>query len=148
MDTMSDNRILLAVDGNSILNRAFYGVKPLTSPDGRPTNAVYGFFNIILKVIDSLSPSAVAVAFDLKAPTFRHEKCDYYKANRHEMPDDLAAQLELLRGAGLPEKPERVEFRTARNDSWSLCYPVDGGMIQIVLRRVDDGSFRFKSAYR
>ena len=61
---------------------------------------------------------------------------------------DLAAQLELLRGAGLPEKPERVEFRTARSDSWSLCYPVDGGMIQIVLRRVDDGSFRFKSAYR
>lgn len=111
MDTMSDNRILLAVDGNSILNRAFYGVKPLTSPDGRPTNAVYGFFNIILKVIDSLSPSAVAVAFDLKAPTFRHEKCDYYKANRHGMPDDLAAQLEptkeIIRAMGY--KIEEIE---------------------------------------
>ena len=61
---------------------------------------------------------------------------------------ELLHKLELLRGAGLPEKPERVEFRTARSDSWALCYPVDGGMIQIVLRRVDDGSFRFKSAYR
>lgn len=87
-------KTILAVDGNSILNRAFYGVKPLSTTDGRPTNALFGFVNIIMKAYDSLKPDGVVVAFDLKAPTFRHKECDFYKANRHGMPDDLAAQLE------------------------------------------------------
>ncbi|MBE6613369.1 MAG: hypothetical protein E7632_12870, partial [Ruminococcaceae bacterium] len=70
---------LLAVDGNSILNRAFYGIRPLTTREGIHTNAVYGFVNILRRTIDDVQPDALAVAFDLKAPTFRHEKFDGYK---------------------------------------------------------------------
>lgn len=84
---------LLVIDGNSILNRAFYGIRPLSTKDGLPTNAVYGFITIIKKHIDALSPDYIVCAFDLKAPTFRHKKYELYKANRHPMPDDLAAQL-------------------------------------------------------
>lgn len=83
---------LLAIDGNSILNRAFYGVRPLTTASGLPTNAVYGMVNIISRHIDELSPDYFAVAFDMKAPTFRHEVYKEYKANRHGMPDELAVQ--------------------------------------------------------
>ena len=83
---------LLAIDGNSILNRAFYGVRPLTTASGLPTNAVYGMVNIISRHIDELSPDYFAVAFDMKAPTFRHEAYKEYKANRHGMPDELAVQ--------------------------------------------------------
>ena len=83
---------LLVVDGNSILNRAFYGIRPLTTKDGIPTNAVYGFITIIKKHLDSLSPDYLACAFDLKAPTFRHKMYDGYKATRKPMPEDLAAQ--------------------------------------------------------
>ncbi len=90
---MTDSKKLLIVDGNSILNRAFYGVRPLSTKEGIPTNAVYGFITILKKHIDSLSPDYLACAFDLKGPTFRHEMYDGYKANRHPMPDDLAAQL-------------------------------------------------------
>lgn len=84
---------LLIVDGNSILNRAYYGVKPLTNHAGIFTNAVYGFFNILLKAVDDLSPTAIAVAFDMKAPTFRHKAVASYKANRKGMPPELAMQL-------------------------------------------------------
>lgn len=83
---------LLAIDGNSILNRAFYGVRPLTTASGLPTNAVYGMVNIISRHIDELSPDYFAVAFDMKAPTFRHEAYKEYKANRHGMPNELAVQ--------------------------------------------------------
>ncbi len=84
---------LLIVDGNSILNRAFYGIRPLTTKDGLPTNAVYGFITILKKHLDSLSPDYLACAFDLKAPTFRHKMYEGYKATRKPMPEDLAAQL-------------------------------------------------------
>ena len=83
----------LVVDGNSILNRAFYGIRILTNKDGLPTNAVYGMVTILSKHIEALEPDYCAVAFDLKAPTFRHKMYDGYKANRHGMPDELAAQL-------------------------------------------------------
>ena len=83
---------LLVIDGNSILNRAYYGIRPLSTKDGIPTNAVYGFINIIKKHIDALDPAYIVCAFDLKAPTFRHKEYPLYKANRHPMPDDLAAQ--------------------------------------------------------
>ncbi len=83
---------LLAVDGNSILNRAFYGVRALTTADGLPTNAVYGTINIINRHVEELRPDYFAVAFDLRAPTFRHKAFDAYKANRHGMPDELAVQ--------------------------------------------------------
>lgn len=85
---------LLIVDGNSILNRAFYGVRPLTTRDGRNTNAIFGFINMLYKQLEELSPDYAAIAFDLKAKTFRHLKCDYYKANRKGMPEELAEQLE------------------------------------------------------
>ena len=84
---------ILVVDGNSILNRAFYGIRILTNKDGLPTNAVYGMVTILSKHIEALSPDYCAVAFDLKAPTFRHKMYEGYKANRHGMPDELAAQL-------------------------------------------------------
>ena len=83
---------LLAVDGNSILNRAFYGVRPLSTADGLPTNAVYGTINIINRHFEELSPDYFVVAFDLKAPTFRHTAYEGYKANRHAMPEELAVQ--------------------------------------------------------
>ncbi len=90
---------LLIVDGNSILNRAFYGIRPLTTKDGIPTNAVYGFVNILKKHIDALSPDYLACAFDLKAPTFRHKMFEGYKANRKGMPDELAEQLPIAKEA-------------------------------------------------
>lgn len=88
---------LLVLDGNSILNRAFYGIKLLTTKDGRYTNAVYGFMNILLKLEDEVTPDAVAVTFDLKAPTFRHKMYDGYKANRKGMPAELAEQMPVLK---------------------------------------------------
>lgn len=101
----------LVIDGNSILNRAFYGIKVLTTKDGRFTNAIYGFMNIFLRLKDECRPEAVAVAFDVKQPTFRHEMYGGYKATRKGMPDELAQQLpvlkELLEAMGVPivEKP-------------------------------------------
>ena len=88
---------LLVLDGNSILNRAFYGIKLLTTKDGRYTNAIYGFMNILMKLEDEVTPDAVAVTFDLKAPTFRHKLYDGYKANRKGMPAELAEQMPVLK---------------------------------------------------
>lgn len=95
---------LLAIDGNSILNRAFYGIRPLTTKDGFPTNALYGMVTMITKQAEAISPDYCAVAFDLKAPTFRHKMFDGYKAGRRPMPEELAQQLpvakELMRAMG------------------------------------------------
>ena len=88
---------LLALDGNSILNRAFYGIKLLTTKDGRFTNGIYGFLNIYLALREQCAPDAVAVAFDRREPTFRHAMYDGYKAQRKGMPPELAAQLEPLK---------------------------------------------------
>ncbi len=88
---------LLVLDGNSILNRAFYGIKLLTTKDGRYTNAIYGFMNILMKLEEDVHPDAVAVTFDLKAPTFRHKMYDGYKANRKGMPPELAEQMPVLK---------------------------------------------------
>ena len=87
----------LAIDGNSILNRAFYGIKLLSNKKGVFTNAIFGFMNIYLKNVSDVKPDAVAVAFDLKAPTFRHKAAAYYKANRKGMPPELAQQLPLIK---------------------------------------------------
>ena len=84
---------LLVVDGNSILNRAFYGVKLLSNKNGLYTNAIFGMINIIMKQVEALKPDYAAVAFDLKAPTFRHQMYDAYKAGRHAMPDELRVQF-------------------------------------------------------
>ncbi len=88
---------LLVVDGNSILNRAFYGIRPLSTKSGQPTNAIYGFLTMLEKIKSDTNPDRVAIAFDLKAPTFRHKAYDGYKANRKGMPEELAAQLEPLK---------------------------------------------------
>ncbi len=88
---------LLAIDGHSIVNRAFYGIKLLTTRDGRYTNALVGFFNILTKLTGAEAPDEVAVAFDLKAPTFRHKMYAGYKAQRKGMPDELAAQMPVLK---------------------------------------------------
>ncbi len=90
------NKILL-IDGNSILNRAFYGVPDLTTADGRHTNAVLGFLNIILKVIDEEQATHICVAFDMKHPTFRHEMYAAYKGTRKGMPEELAEQLPIMK---------------------------------------------------
>lgn len=95
---------MLVIDGNSILNRAFYGVRPLTTKDGFPTNALYGTVSMIKKQVDALGADGLAAAFDLRAPTFRHAMYDAYKAGRRPMPEELAAQLapakELLAAMG------------------------------------------------
>ena len=88
---------LLAIDGNSIMNRAFYGIKGLTNSKGIPTNAVMGFMNIYLKEISEVEPDHIAVAFDLRAPTFRHKASAAYKANRKGMPEELAQQMPLIK---------------------------------------------------
>lgn len=88
---------LLVIDGNSIINRAFYAVAPLTTSDGLNTNGIYGFLNIFLKVIGEEKPDFCTVAFDLKAPTFRHKMFDAYKATRHGMPPELAEQMPVLK---------------------------------------------------
>ena len=91
---------LVLIDGNSILNRAFYGImgsKMLTTKDGKYTNAVYGFLAILFKVLDDTKPDYIAVAFDLKAPTTRHKMYEGYKANRKGMPNELAEQMPIVK---------------------------------------------------
>lgn len=96
---MSSNRLLI-IDGNSIMNRAFYGImssKMLTTPEGMYTNAIYGFLAILFKELEDLKPEYIAVAFDLKAPTHRHKMFDGYKATRHGMPEELAEQMPVIK---------------------------------------------------
>lgn len=88
---------LLAIDGNSIMNRAFYGIKLLSNSKGQFTNALTGFMNIYLKEIGEVKPDCVAVAFDLKAPTFRHKANAAYKSNRKGMPEELAQQMPVIK---------------------------------------------------
>ena len=88
---------LLLIDGNSIMNRAFYGIRMLTSPKGVPTNALTGFMNIYMKLIKEEKPDRICAAFDLKAPTFRHKLYSEYKGTRHAMPDELAAQMPIIK---------------------------------------------------
>ncbi len=88
---------LLIIDGNSILNRAYYGIRPLTAPDGTPTNAVYGFLNILFKYIDEEKPDMLCVAFDVKEKTFRHKMYTEYKAQRKPAPEDFLAQIPVIK---------------------------------------------------
>ena len=97
---------LMILDGNSVINRAFFGVKPLTTRDGLYTHAIYGFLNILEKMEKEEQPDAVCVAFDLHGPTFRHLRYDGYKATRHGMPEELAMQMpvmkDVLRAMNIP----------------------------------------------
>ena len=98
----------LLIDGNSLLNRAFYGIRPLSTKSGVPTNGVFGFLNIWFKLLGEVKPDRVCVAFDLKQPTFRHKMYAEYKAGRHPTPDELLAQFpvlkELLDALGIPRR--------------------------------------------
>ena len=97
---------LMILDGNSVINRAYFGVKPLTTRDGLYTHAIYGFLNILERMEREEQPDAVCVAFDLHGPTFRHLKYDGYKATRHGMPEELAMQMpvmkDVLRAMNIP----------------------------------------------
>ena len=104
---------LLVLDGNSIANRAFYGIKLLTTREGRFTNAIFGFLNILQSLLKETSPTEVAVAFDLKAPTFRHLMYDGYKATRHGMPEELAQQMPVLK-----ELLSALGFRLVTAEGW------------------------------
>ena len=88
---------LLLIDGHSILNRAYYGIPMLTNFEGIHTNAIYGFINIMLKAIEDEHSDCVAVAFDLKAPTFRHKMFNEYKGTRKPMPDELREQVPIIK---------------------------------------------------
>ncbi|MCI5739262.1 MAG: DNA polymerase I [Ruminococcus sp.] len=137
---------LLVLDGNSILNRAFYGIKLLTTKDGRYTNAIYGFMNILMKLEDEVTPDAVAVTFDLKAPTFRHKLYDGYKANRKGMPAELAEQMpvlkELLSALGYKivtkegfEADDIIGTLSAHIDTDDRCYIATGDRDSLQLVR-------------
>lgn len=88
---------LLVIDGNSIANRAFYGIKLLTTKNGEYTNAIYGFLSIVNKIKSELEPDGIAVAFDVHAPTFRHKAYAGYKAGRKAMPEELSSQMPILK---------------------------------------------------
>ena len=88
---------ILALDGNSIINRAFYGIRVLSTKDGVFTNAIYGFMNILLKLIENNNPDLIIAAFDLKAPTFRHKVYSEYKAGRKPMPEELHMQIPIMK---------------------------------------------------
>ena len=93
---MEESMKLLILDGNSVINRAYFGVKPLTTREGLYTHAIYGFLNILERMEKEEQPDAVCVAFDLHGPTFRHLKYDGYKATRHGMPEELAQQMPVM----------------------------------------------------
>ncbi len=97
---------LLILDSNSILNRAFYGIRYLAAADGTPTNAVYGFLNILIKLVTDIEPDYICAAFDVHSPTFRHKKFDGYKATRHETPEGLILQMpvakDILKAMSIP----------------------------------------------
>ncbi|MBQ8427791.1 MAG: DNA polymerase I, partial [Clostridia bacterium] len=88
---------LVLIDGNSLINRAFYATPAFTTKSGTPTNGVFGFVKLLLKIIADKKPSYMAVAFDVHAPTFRHVQFDAYKAGRKPMPNELAVQMPILK---------------------------------------------------
>jgi DNA polymerase-1 len=130
---------LMVVDGNSILNRAFYGLKGsqlLATSDGLYTNAVYGFINILNKYMDEETPDYLCVAFDMKAPTFRHKEFDGYKAKRKGMPEELAVQLPVIKEVLDAMNIKRLEFEGYEADdiigSISLCAEKRGMNVIII----------------
>ena len=135
---------LLAIDGNSIINRAFYGIKMLSNKNGIFTNAVTGFLNIYLKLTAAYKPDGVAAAFDLKAPTFRHKAYDGYKAGRKGMPDELAMQMpyvkELLKALGV--KVIECEGYEADDILGTLAHACDLAGNECIIATGDRDSFQ------
>lgn len=104
------NKKMIIIDGNSLINRTFYALPPLTTKDGLHTNAVYGFVNVLYRIFEDFKPDYMTVAFDRKAPTFRHVEFDGYKAGRKKMPSELAEQLPILKEVLDAFKINRVEI--------------------------------------
>lgn len=140
---------LLVIDGNSILNRAFYGIRLLSNKKGVYTNAITGFMNIFLKLKKEIQPDKIAVAFDLKAPTFRHLKYDGYKANRKGMPEELAVQMpyvkEILSALGI--KIVAIEGFEADDVLGTLSNISAENKIPCVLSTGDRDSFQLINEY-
>jgi DNA polymerase-1 len=107
--TLEDKRIII-IDGNSLINRTFYALPELTTKDGTHTNAVYGFVNVLYRIFEDYKPDYMTVAFDKKAPTFRHKEYDAYKAGRKKMPSELAEQIPILKEVLDAFKIHRVEI--------------------------------------
>lgn len=139
---------LVLIDGNSLLNRAFYATPIFTTRSGMPTNAIFGFVKLLFKILDGDKPDYLIVAFDLKAPTFRHKMYTEYKATRKGMPDDLAAQLEPLKSLlkamkvamcskeGL-EADDVIGTLSAKFDVHSYIYTGDRDSFQLVDDKTD-----------
>ena len=129
---------LLVIDGNSILNRAFYGVKLLSNKNGLYTNAIFGMINIINKQLEAVKPDYAAVAFDLKAPTFRHKMYDAYKAGRHAMPDELRDQFPYAKHLGavcvvpLTDKNEVICVKQYRYAHHRMFLEIPAGKLDFV----------------
>lgn len=131
-----DRQKIMIIDGNSILNRAFYGVSLLSTSDGLYTNAIYGFLNIMYKYIEEENPQYICVAFDLKAPTFRHKQYEGYKAKRKGMPEELSVQVPYMKEVLDALKIKRLEMEGFEADdilgSISLCGEERGFEVIIV----------------
>ena len=139
---------LVLIDGNSLLNRAYYATPIFTTRSGMPTNAIFGFVKLLFKILDGDKPDYLIVAFDLKAPTFRHKMYTEYKATRKGMPDDLAAQLEPLKSLlkamkvamcskeGL-EADDVIGTLSAKFDVHSYIYTGDRDSFQLVDDKTD-----------
>ena len=104
---------LMVLDGNSIINRAYYGVRPLTTRDGFFTHAIFGFLTMLGRLLDEEKPEALCVAFDRREPTFRHLEYEGYKATRHAMPEELAMQMPVLK-----ELLADLGYRTITAEGW------------------------------
>lgn len=135
---------LMVLDGNSLVNRAFYGVRPLNAPDGTPTNAVYGFVAILQKLLEDERPEAICVAFDLKAPTFRHMAYQAYKAQRKPMPEELAVQMPLLKETLDAMGIRRIELEGYEADDLlgTMCRIGEGEGDECVIVTGDKDSFQ------
>jgi DNA polymerase I len=135
---------LLCLDGNSILNRAFYGIKLLTTKDGKYTNAIFGFMNVLLKLEQDEKPDGIAIAFDLKGPTFRHELFDGYKATRHGMPEELAEQMPILKEllSYLGYKIVTAEGYEADDVLGTLAYVCTGQNAECIIATGDRDSYQ------
>lgn len=136
------NKFVL-IDGNSLINRAFYATPPMQSKDGTPTNAVFAFINMLVKIINEVSPDRLLVAFDRKEPTFRHKMFADYKGTRKPMPDDLAKQIPLLKDfldlAGIArfeqagfEADDIIGTLAKRHDCKTIIYTGDKDSFQLV----------------
>ena len=139
---------LVLIDGNSLLNRAFYATPVFSTTSGQPTNAIFGFVKLLLKIIGDLKPKYMVVTFDLKAPTFRHKMYDGYKANRSPMPEELASQIQplksLLSAMGIAicqqegvEADDLIGTLSRKFDVHSYIYTGDKDSFQLVNEKTD-----------